>query len=286
METIEVAMNEKNMAIILTGPINTASVKRLVQEMDYGFDYYQFSGITVQLDSPGGEYKAMLTLLDCMKRRQQANQLINMQATHVCASAAALVHAHGTWGTRTVEPDTHLLFHWARALFQVGQVVTSDMAVSLAKGLSTVDQKILERLVASMCAGAGGEQALVDTMSARLDSLLLHWDETARALSDGVDGRSANQCDWAKVLQKNIKRWQAECDVRKQVAGVVLCLKSRFEKDLAMDLREAYALCLIDVVKGILPVQKAAQTKQNMVVNVEATSVSDISKQAQHTHLC
>jgi ATP-dependent protease ClpP protease subunit len=255
MNCIDVSMNEKRLVIALQGEITSTAVQALVRELDCGFDYYQYPAITVELNSPGGEYIAMRTLLDTFKSRRQANFEIYVHASHLCASAAALVLAHGPWGTRSIEPHTHLQFHWARATLQVGQVLTSDMAASLARGLSTVDKRTLECLVAGMSEGAGSSRALVDSMASRLGELLANWDGVAAALHRDAGQVPAMKLVWVKELQSHLKRWSAETNPVKRLAAIVSCLNTRFEKDSAMDLREAYALCLVDRVAGVLPVK-------------------------------
>lgn len=258
MEPIEVSMNERQCLITLTGQISTDSVNRLIREIDLGFDYYQFPEVTVLLDSPGGENTAMLTLLELFKQRRLQNRPVHVHASQLCASAAALILSNGYWGTRAVEPQTQLLYHWSRAVLPQGQFLTSEIAASLAKGLSGVDQKMLDRLFNEMCTGAGGEQALIDMISDRLDELLGSWDETARSLNPPGDHGTAKQTAWVKVLQKNIKQWNAKTSINKKKAGVESYLKAIFEKDAMMDLREAYALCLLDIVKGVLPPLKSS----------------------------
>jgi len=266
---IEVSMNEKQLAITLTGPITTATVKGLIREIDYGFDYYHYPVITVRLDSPGGEHLAMRTLLDTLALRRRARRPIHVHATQLCASAAALILAHGGWGTRTVEPNTHLQFHWSRAMFEAGLVLTRDMATSLVKGLTMADQKTLENLVASMCAGAGGQKALVDSMSFRFGELLDNWEAVAMALDRDVEKpQPVRLVAWVKELQRHIKRWSDEQSPKKQTTTIVEFLKARFEKDTVMDLRQAYVLCLIDVIKGVLPTPRVVPVQQFVPVNL------------------
>jgi ATP-dependent protease ClpP protease subunit len=281
MSGIDVMMNEKRLALGLRGDIVGATVQELIRELDYGFDYYKFPAITVSLSSPGGEYTAMRALLDTFKTRRSNNFQINVHASQMCASAAALVLAHGTWGTRTVEIGTHLQFHWARAMVQVGQVLTSDIAATLARGLSTLDKKVIDQLVVSMSDGAGSNRALVQTMSARLDELLDNWDELARVLRLGVDPRPAKKVTWVKDLQRNVKRWAAESDESKRTEAIVASLNARFELDSVMDLREAYALCLIDVVRGVLPMQKPP-----VIQGIQKARLNAVSPENTNDHGC
>lgn len=253
MNSIDVAMNERELSISFAGPLSAESVKGLIQELDCGFDYYQYPSIRVQLDSPGGEFRAMHMLLERFSLRKDAGQMVEVHASHLCASAAALVLANGCWGTRQVEPTTHLQFHWSRAALDGGQVLTSDMAASLARGLSSVDQKTLEQLVTSMVQGAGDTKALVDTMAMRLDQVLQNWQVVAAVLELGINRPTpVKLTPWVKELQKHLKNWSAQRDLVKLKAGIVGFLKELFQKDERMDLRQGYALCLIDSVRGVL----------------------------------
>ena len=40
MDRIEVSMNEKTLTLTLNGQLTDASVRGLIKELDYGFDYY------------------------------------------------------------------------------------------------------------------------------------------------------------------------------------------------------------------------------------------------------
>lgn len=281
MDRIEVSMNEKTLTLTLNGQLTDASVRGLIKELDYGFDYYQFPQITVCLDSPGGEYLAMHRLLNAFKARRLSNRAVHVHAAHMCASAAALVLAYGTWGKRTVEPDTHLLFHWTRATFEAGQVLTSDSAAILARGLSTVDQKTLAQLVTAMSEGAGGVNALLDTMMSRLQEVLDHWVPIAATLHSEMDRRSVKQFAWVKEMQRNIKRWSAECDATKQTKGIVTFLKSHFERDQMMDLRQAYAMCLIDRVQGVLPIPTMLPIPSKNAAKPKAAPIAKNALQSQ-----
>lgn len=281
MECLKVSMNEKRLVISLNGQINARAAQDLVTELDVGFAYYQYPAITVRLDSPGGDYTAMRTLMNAINTHRLDHHPIHVHAAQVCASAAALVLAHGAWGTRTVEPYTQLLFHWVRASFEVGQVLTSDMAASLAKGLSAADQKTFEQLVGAMSNGAGSNKLLVHTMSERLDELLVNWHEISRALVSGGDAKSPKQLVWLKELQRHLKRWTAETDDKKRTAAIVSCLKTRFELDLMMDLREAYVMGLIDVVRGVLP-----WTKPVMVPGVDMPKVISVTAEKIQAREC
>lgn len=253
MSTLEIDMNEACLNLVLSGTISTQSMRQLASEIRLGFDYYKFSDVTVTLDSPGGEYVAMRSLLEVIGKRKVENCNVHVRAGQQCASAAALLLAHGKWGTRFVEPTTRLLFHWARASFKDGLTVTSDVAASLAHGLSNADRQVLECLVDSLSDGAGSTALLVTEIQKRLDSLMQNWGTVARSLTFDDTDRSPRQVVWIRELQRNLKRWHAEPNSWKLKSTLVSTLKSRFEKDTAMDLREAYVLCLIDIVNDVLP---------------------------------
>lgn len=63
MQRIQVSMNEQSLSVVLTGPIDAESVQDLGHEIELGFEYYKFNEITLRLNSPGGDFNAMRSLM-------------------------------------------------------------------------------------------------------------------------------------------------------------------------------------------------------------------------------
>lgn len=255
MQRIQVSMNEQSLSIVLTGAIDAESVQDLGREIELGFDYYKFSEITLQLNSPGGDFNAMRTLMEQIRRYARKNLPIHVHAGQMCASAAALVLASAHWGTRCVQMDTQLLFHWSRVSMASGMVLTGELAAHLARNLSELDQVIMSQLVHSLCAGAGGQSALVHLIEVRLHGLLKNWPQQEAAMHFDSKETSVKKLAWVRDLQRSLMRWKAQPDPVKKVSALTQYLQDRFERDAVMDLRQAYCLCLIDTIKGLFPVQ-------------------------------
>lgn len=255
MQRIQVSMNEQSLSIVLTGAIDAESVQDLGREIELGFDYYKFSEITLQLNSPGGDFNAMRTLMEQIRRYARKNLPIHVHAGQMCASAAALVLASAHWGTRCVQMDTQLLFHWSRVSMASGMVLTGELAAHLARNLSELDQVIMSQLVHSLCAGAGGQSALVHLIEVRLHGLLKNWPQQEAAMHFDSKETSVKKLAWVRDLQRTLMRWKAQPDPVKKVSALTQYLQDRFERDAVMDLRQAYCLCLIDTIKGLFPVQ-------------------------------
>lgn len=253
MKTVNVKVTPKQLSIYLTGAIDSQSVAALTAEFETGFDYYQYREVTLQINSPGGEYKAMRALLDEIDRRAANDCTVQVHAGQVCASAAALVLASGQWGQRVVDRDTRLLFHWVRAPMRDGLALTSDVAADLAKGLATTDQKVLARLVGRMERSAGGINALIAVMETRLSALEVNWIGVEEALDNETKATSASKTEWVRRLRRQLNKWQPESNSGKLSQAVIDYLSARFQHDTLMDLREAYCLALVDIVCGVLP---------------------------------
>ncbi|MBP9906278.1 MAG: ATP-dependent Clp protease proteolytic subunit [Rhodoferax sp.] len=255
MQRIQVSMNEQSLSIVLTGPIDAESVQDLGHEIELGFEYYKFNEITLKLNSPGGDFNAMRSLMEQIKCYRRKNLPIHVHAGQMCASAAALVLANAHWGTRSVQMDTQLLFHWSRTSMASGMVLTGELAAHLARNLSAHDQVIMSQLVHSLCAGAGGGSALVHLLEARLHVLLKNWPQQEAAMHFDSKENSVKKLAWVRDLQRSLMRWKAQPDPVKKVSALTQYLQDRFERDSMMDLRQAYCLCLIDKINGLFPIQ-------------------------------
>ena len=241
------------MRVGLSGPIDAELVEAVCTELELGFAYYKYKEIKLGLNSPGGEYHAMQTLMTQIRHYAHDNHQVHVQAGQMCASAAAFLLANANWGTRRVQVDTQLLFHWTRANMAPGLAMTGDLAAGLARNLNALDQMLITQLVESLCAGAGGESALIYTIESRLFGVQQAWDQVESVMQRNAMAPASKDRAWVMALQRNLRRWRSASENRKKLSGLTHYLKLRFEKDSMMDLREAYALCLIDEIGGVWP---------------------------------
>ena len=79
--------------------------------------------------------------------------------------------------------------------------------------------------------------------------------------------------NWIR-LGSNLDRWSKLKNKEMKVKKLIELLNQRFDMDTLMDLREAYALCLIDKVDGLLPVSApVAQARACMALCSDITSI-------------
>jgi len=207
----------------------------------------------------------MSDALAMFQNRRSRGQTVHVSAGPICASAAAIMLAHGTWGQRTVAPTSMVLFHTGR-LHMNAMDLTRERAVTLAQQLSKVDQRLVTSLVTTMCNGAGSEDKLRSEMQRRCETLSQNWDELHLVLAEHDIFAAATRAPWLKTLHTGLSRnrkpsLQARCGEFK--VWLIRYLVERFEEDSAMDLREAYALGLIDCVDGVLAMPRLDEFPQS-----------------------
>jgi hypothetical protein len=92
--------------------------------------------------------------------------------------------------------------------------------------------------------------ALFAAMRIRLDLLDAHWIWVAQQVKGYAASKKSNyRPDWFKKLRVVSK---ADADAAKSVASFVKYLGESFQRDQVIDLREAYALALIDAIDGVV----------------------------------
>lgn len=242
-----------SMDIQFCNPFEDSTIDELLEVIDLGFGYYKYPEITLTLNSPGGYIVAMKRLTAVCQKYRQGEQVLRVHANRQCASAAALVLAQSAWGSRTVSADTQLLFHLSRTMVPIGQTLDREGAQDLLSQLSGVDDTLFRQLMASQCSQAGGIDRLLSTMQDRCAEVVNHWQELSQLLFDFVPTKAQKPTGLVQKLQRQLPQWLRLSNAEQKQKKLLAVYKQRFEPDTSMDLREAYALCLIDRVLGVLP---------------------------------
>lgn len=137
---------EKELAIVtFIGKVNFDSIQTLVRAIDEAVNYYQFKRIRVEINSPGGELKALLMFLAKLKVWRSRGVMIETHALSNVASAAAVMLSLGDIGHRTAMADAEVLYHNVRVMGEM--MITSEKAKRLNDDLTRIDQKILNALI-------------------------------------------------------------------------------------------------------------------------------------------
>ena len=271
---ISMSLNENSMQLVFGHAFTDHSVQKLITSMRLGFDYYKYPQVEVVMDSLGGDARAMKALLEEVQLISKQKKQLTIVAGNQCASAAAIVLANGTWGTRRTKRDTLLLFHSPLAHLRAEQTLNRESGEVLVKVLSNIGANLLSQLVQNQCQQVGGADALLSHMRNRLDEVTQHWNAMSDKLFEVVNKKSDKPTATLQRLGSNLDRWSKLKNEEMKVKKLIELLNQRFDMDTLMDLREAYALCLIDKVDGLLPVSApVAQARACMALCSDITSI-------------
>lgn len=128
-----------------TGKVTFESVHDLVKTIDSAVNYYFFKKVKIEINSPGGELKALQLFISKLQEWRAKGVVIETHAMCNVASAAAVMLSLGNVGYRTAMKDSEILYHNVRVMGQM--VVTSEKAKQLNDDLQRVDQKIMHSLL-------------------------------------------------------------------------------------------------------------------------------------------
>jgi ATP-dependent protease ClpP protease subunit len=223
--------------------ISEASAIEIEKHLERLFGYYHYEQVMLRINSPGGAVIGLEHILDCVQRWRNAGRSVQTLAMFRASSAAAMLMSLGEVGSRTAHRNTSLLYHHAR-VGSNAYTLTSGVADKLAAVLKGVDQGLVQRLVNHCNTGFGGGQGLAVEGALRCQMLHTQGLEIAQELGVSEERRPLK---W----QKAVTRMWADCQARQTLAPYTKLLTARLEEDASMDLREAWAMGLLDRVKGV-----------------------------------
>jgi ATP-dependent protease ClpP protease subunit len=239
MSTQEVVFDPMHSVIVLRGPVSPETVLQVQDLLDLATGYYQHEHVTLRLNSPGGQANCLAYLLGHIERLRDGGIAIDTSGEITVASAAAVLLAMGTVGQRTVQPCTELLFHDARVNGAGEQ--TQKTSAQIAARLSQLTLQVVRTIAGHVERGSGGVQPAAEEGLARLGVMAAAKMELERRLP------TAAACFPARVQAAIDAMWR-KCLREGSTQPYVQFLGRRFAADAPMDLREAYALLLVDRV--------------------------------------
>ena len=242
-------MGPDKAVVVYEGAICHAGAAALIQMLESLFGYYHYRRVDLRLESPGGSVEAMNYMLRQIGRHEQEGRVVAVSTTFMCASAAAVLLAMGQWGDRRVDQSTALLFHTARVDSNL-HGMTAAVSNSIFQTLLVADQRLVSMLVGRMLHETGSELALSELIRSRLQQVETDWSKLDCCLGlSKINKEGRARPDWARALAKIAR---PELQDGKFTVALKKHLYLRMQQDVRMDLREAYALCLIDEVEGVL----------------------------------
>ena len=138
--------------IWIGGPI-TSQMSPIIQAQLMFLDSLNINDITIHVDTPGGEVKAGLSIVDVMDYIKSDIRTIN---TGMAASMGSVILGAGTKGKRSSLRFSKVMMHQSSG---GAQGHFEDAQISMQEWIKT--QKILFDLLGSYC-GKSGEQVLAD----------------------------------------------------------------------------------------------------------------------------
>lgn len=242
-------MGPHDATVLYSGVICQTGAAALQQQLESLFDYYQYNRIELRLESPGGSVEALQYMLRQISRYEGQGRAVAVRTTFLCASAAAILLAMGAWGERCVDRATALLFHSARVGSNV-QGLTATVSSNLSQVLQGADRHLVDILVDRMVRQTGSTQALANMVHARCQRVEYNWSQLSSHLyAFTPESEGKRRPEWLRSLAKiactGVAGGKFASELKKH-------LQIRFERDVRMDVREAYVLCLIDEVEGVL----------------------------------
>jgi hypothetical protein len=266
--------------VLYAGVVCQAGALALEHLLAKVFGYYKYRRITLSIESPGGAIDSLEYMLRCIQEWSTQGCSVAVRSTFQCASAAAFLLAMGEWGHRRVDRGTFLLFHGTRVEGQSMSAMTAALSSNLSTVLHSTDRKLLDVLMNRMLVQSGGATNLVDLVLARIRFVDQNWKDLAAKLTTftaGVDGN--RKPDWLKLVQ----RWsRLSTDPRRFVLEMKKHLNMRLQLDVRTDLCEAWVLCLIDEISGVLAAD-CAELAPAADALVDAP-MSDVPHQVSSTH--
>jgi ATP-dependent protease ClpP protease subunit len=225
------------------------------------FGYYKYERIILRISSPGGLLSALRHILQYIQKWRVNGHTVETEVTFTGASAAAMLLSFGEFGLRTAHRHTTLLYHHSRVGGTTSSI-TATGANQLASILTSTDQSMLLGLVHHIVNGSGGIRGLCSQGSARCALLSNQGVAIALALELCSEKKPP---PWLKVISGMYREVGENSNQR----AYLRYLAKRMETDTRMDLREAYALCLIDNVHCVPDLQLLPETNPSRIQSPE-----------------
>lgn len=244
-----ISINERSGLLKLNGGICEDVAMAFREGLEVLVGYYQHRHLHVQINSDGGEAGALRHMLDSMRLYRDNGITFATTASFKACSAAAVLLASGEPGLRSVARQSFLLFHQSRHLVEAHQVITAEDALRLAGTLSQVDTTFEQALVAHLSEGFGDIVSLAEEGEARCRLLQAQTDTLVRQ-------QVALSSERMERMRESVRDMWTACRASRTAEPYMNYLRSRFARDIWMELVEAYALALIDTVEqvpGLLP---------------------------------
>jgi ATP-dependent protease ClpP protease subunit len=249
--------------IELSAEICEATARGIERSLESLFCYYKYKAVQITISSPGGQLQSLRHILNCVQEWRGRGKLVLTESNFMAGSAAAVLLSMGECKkSRTVLRTTKLHYHLARIGGGPGGEITAGTAHHLATMLRHADDGLVGYMVAHNEQGFGGAMAHASEGLARCSLVKAHSDALAKAFDLKPQRKSPN---WLAPIEKT----HGACFEGDSMAPFKRYLDRRYATDTGMSAVEAYALLLIDGVRGVpqLVAQAASQPMPEVIVH-------------------
>lgn len=248
------SLEENEARLEINSEISEALALGVEAALGRAFGYYKYEALNLRINSPGGSLLGLIHVLQCVQTWRLKGHQVHTQASFLAASAAALLLTLGEVGTRTVQKHSRLVFHHTRIGGSQTEI-TACVADNMATNLRRQDHRLLQRMASHVTERFGGTDGLTQEGLARC----AHLRHSADYVAQDLDLEPQKNRKWLTRIEKSYR----DCTTRGSTAPYQNLLAGRLKMDTGMDLREAYALLLIDCAfqsTALLPNARAHAT--------------------------
>jgi len=242
-DTLKLTLLDDHCVIDMCSEVTERAALEIESAFEKLFSYYKYERAVFRVNSPGGLLSALRHILEYVENWRATGVKIETQVTFCAASAAAVLVSFGEIGTRTAHRHSSMLYHHSR-IGGTASVITASGANYLASLLKSTDHGLVNHLVSHIARGLGGPILFASQGEMRCKLLATQGATIAHKLELNADVSSLR---WLKPTANMFRELgkKGSLDLYRRH------LARRMDADTSMDLREAYALCLIDCVHGV-----------------------------------
>jgi hypothetical protein len=209
---------------------------------------YHYDDLTVEMNSPGGQIDHLRQMLRAIANAKSHGVRVRTHALNQASSAAAILLAMGSYGSRWVSPEATVVFHHSRLNTSQHTPITADLANTMQEQTTQCDGWILKTLLDSQIQQLGGQDKLVAVVSTRAADILAEFDRISAQLYVVVPTKGA--VHRLKRTLRTLAALSAKAS-NEALNGYKKQLKLEFDRDRPIELPLAYALGLVDGIDGI-----------------------------------
>jgi ATP-dependent protease ClpP protease subunit len=234
--------------LVCAGPIGHTMAAEFELMMSIAREDYHYDDLTLEMNSPGGQIDHLRQMLRVIAHAKSNGVRVRTHALTQASSAAAILLAMGSYGSRWVSPEATVVFHHSRLNTSQHTPITADLANTMQEQTKQCDQWVIKNLLESQIQQLGGQENLVNVVSTRAADILAEYERISAQLYVVVPTKGA--VDRQKRTLRTLAALSTKAS-NEALNGYKKQLKIEFDRDRPIELTLAYAMALVDGIDGI-----------------------------------